>query len=314
MATCIYCGQEAYNVMEVRYARTLKHLSQGVTEEEEAPREVVGRAYYVCDGCLALLDWHVEHHLDPRKHSIFNGLSALYQLLVVWGAVAVWDLASSLTRIRDRNFLTIGLLLAFGSLVVWFLRAKVHSDYYGRWRADRKKPHRPVNSLGGFTDLRDRVNPELNPFLPVRYEDSLKLAQLRGSPPIRSLGPNGEGWGEGPQKNFVGRGDNEWYRLVWISWQLWPLGHVEPPDPSTGWTAPPAPWLHELEVAVGTIVGAGAFTMLVLLAHVPWWAAMLVAAVLWPLGFLAGQRGRAEFERRRALKEAMAVAPPTPAG
>jgi hypothetical protein len=310
MAQCIYCGQDAYTVVEVRYARTLKHLSSGVTSEEEAPREIVGRGYYVCDGCLALLDWQIEHHLDARKHSGFNGLSAVYQLLVVWGAVAVWDLASTLTLIQDRTFLTVGLLLAFGSLVVWFLRAKVHSDYYGDWRSERKRPMRPVNSLGGFTDLRDRVNPELGAYLPVRYEDSLRLSQLPGSPPVRSLGPNGEGWGEGPATNFPGRGDNEWYRLVWISWQLWPLTNVLPPDPSTGWAPPPGPQLQEAEVAVGTILAASAFALLVLVASVPWWGAALVAAVCWPLGFLLGRRGRLEVVRRRRAKAAIPTPPP----
>ncbi len=307
MTQCIYCGLDAYNVVEVRFARTLKHLSSGVTTEEDAPREIVGRGYYVCDGCLALLDWQVEHHLDPRKHSMFNGLSAIYQLLVVWGAVALWDGASSLTLLQDRGFLTIGLLLAVSSLVVWFVRAKVHSDYYGRWRVDRKKPMRPANSLGGFTDLRDRANPELSAYLPVRYEDSLKLSTLRGSPPIRCLGPTGEGWAEGPPTNFPGRGDNEWYRLVWVSWQLWPLTNVLPPDPATGWSPPPGPQLQEVEVAAGTILGASGFAVLVLVAAVPWWGALAVGSVLAPLGFLLGRRARAELEHRRRLK---AGAPP----
>lgn len=311
MAECTYCGHEAFNVIEVRYARTLQHLSTGVTDEDDTPREIIGRGYYVCDGCIALLDWHVEHHLDRRKHSIFNGLSAVYQLLVVWGAVAVWDLASTMTRIQDRTFLTIGLLLAFGALIVWFLRAKVHSDYYGRWRVQRKKPMRPGNSLGAFTDLRDRFQPELGAYLPVTYEDSLKLASLPGSPPIRSLGPNGEGWGEGPQVNFAGSGGNEWYRLVWISWRMWPLTGVLPPDASTGWTAPLPPDLHEAEVAAGTILAALTFTLLVLAVSLPWWMAILVAGIVWPAGFFGGKKARAEFERRQAEK-ALTPAMPGP--
>lgn len=299
-AQCIYCGHEAFNVMEVRYARTLKHRSTGATTDEEAPREVIARGYYVCDGCLALLDWRVEHHLDRRKHSVFNVLSAVYQLLVVWGAVAVWDLASSISLLRNRGFLTLGLLLAFGALVVWFLRAKVHSDYYGRWRAQRKKPMKPSNSLGALTDLRDRVNPELNAFLPVRYEDSLRLATLKGSPPLRSLGPNGEPWGEGPQTNFPGRGDNEWYRLVWISWRLWPLRNIAPPDPSTGWHPPPEPWIYEAEIATGTFLAASAFAVLVMATSLPLAVPVVVAFVLWPAGYFGGRFARQEIARRKA--------------
>jgi hypothetical protein len=307
MSACTYCGLDAYNVIEVRYARTLKHASSGVSEEE-APREVLGRGYYVCDGCLALLDYHVEHHLEPRKHATFNVLSSVYHLLVVWGAVAVGSAASSHAVLVRTDFLTLGLVLAISSLVVWFLRASVHSQYYGSWRADRvdPKPYRPANSLGAMTDLRDRVNPEFNTYLPVRWEDSLKLAALKGSPPIRCLGPNAEPWGDGPQTNFTGRGANEYYRLVWISWQLWPLNQVLEPE-GTEWKPPPPPPITEMEVAVATDFAAASFAALALAPAVPIIAAIVVGIVAWPIGFVVGRQARALWERRKIERSSRPV-------
>lgn len=308
MSACTYCGLDAYNVIEVRYARTLKHASSGVTEEE-APREIIGRGHYVCDGCLALLDYHVEHHLDSRKHAIFNLLSTVYHLLVVWGVVAVGFLASDPPKMLETTgFLGLGLVLAICSLMVWFLRATVHSQYYGRWRSERteSKPFRPGNSLGAMTDLRDRTNPELAAYLPVRWEDSIKLAALKGSPPIRCLGPNAEPWGAGPQTNFGGRGANEYYRLVWISWQLWPLNQVLEPE-GTDWKPPPPPQVTELEVAAATVFAAGSFAALALAPGVPTIAAVIVAVVAWPIGFVVGRQARVLWERRKIEKSSRPV-------
>jgi hypothetical protein len=292
VAACVYCALEAWNVIEVRYARTLKHPVTGAVSDEDSPREILGRGFYVCDGCLALLDFHVEHHLDPGKHSGHNLLASSYHFFVVWMAVAVGSLAGSMALIRDRNFLTMGLLLALACLLSWFLRAWVHTRFYGQWREAREKPRTPRNSLAAFTDLRDQRNPELGHYLPVRFEDSLRLAALPGSPPIRSLGPAGEPWGAGPQTNFPGRGDNEWYRLVWISWRLWPLTHVMPPA-TPEWRAPRRPYIEELEVAGGTVLAAVGFALVSIVAGQPWWLALPIAGVLWPAGFFAGRAARA---------------------
>lgn len=297
MAQCVYCGLDAWNVIEVRYARTIKHASSGVAEED-APREVLGRGYYVCDGCLALLDFHVEHHLGARKHAIFNLMSSVYHLLVVWAAVAVGSAAGSHVLLLRRDFLALGLLLATASLVVWFVRASVHSRFYGEWRSAREKPHAPANSLGAMTSLRDRVNPELSGYLPVRWEDSIKLASLRGSPPIRCLGPGAEPWGSGPQTNFAGRGANEYYRLVWISWRLWPLTQILEPE-GTDWKPPPPPHIVEVEVATATNFSAGSFAALALAPGIPLWQAALLAIVAWPIGFVVGKQARLLWERRR---------------
>ena len=62
-------------------------------------------------------------------------------------------------------------------LLVWLLRVSVHARYVEGWKRERDKPIRPANSLHGFTKLRDRVNRELGAYLPVRFEDSVRLAQ-----------------------------------------------------------------------------------------------------------------------------------------
>ncbi len=305
-AKCVYCGHDAYSVIEVRYARTIKHMSTGVTADDEAPHEVIGRGYYVCDGCLALLDYSVEHHLEPQRHALFNLLSSAYHALVVWGAVAVGSLAGSRTIFVRREFLTLGVMLAFASLVVWFVRANVHSTYFGSWREVRDKPVKPVNSLGGFTNLRDRLNPELKTYLPVGYLDSVKLMAHPASPPLRCLGPNGEPWGQGPQTNFSGRGVNDYYRLVWISWQLWPLTEVLPPEGSD-WKAPPPPPITEVEVAVATVFGAGSFAALALAPAAPLWAAMLIGLIAWPIGFVVGKQARHAVEARQEARSSQPV-------
>lgn len=306
MAACVYCDLDAYNVMEVRYARTIKHASTGYVDEEEAPREVIGRGYYVCDGCLALLDYSVEHHLDARKHAAFNLLSTAYHTLVVWLAVAVASLAGSAKLFVRRDFLSLGVVLAFAALTVWFVRASVHSQYFGRWRAGRNKPRVPKNSLGAFTDLRDTRNPELSVYLPVRFDDSIKELAKPGSPALRCLGPNGEPWGQGPQTNFTGRGVNEYYRLVWISWQLWPLTQILPPE-GTDWKPRPPPPITEVEVACATVMAAGSFAAMALIPTVPLWAAALVAIVMWPIGFVIGRQGRALYEQSQAERSTRPV-------
>ena len=300
-ADCVYCGVTAYNVIEVRYARSIKHHSTGYIDESSAPREVIGRGYYVCDGCAALLDYHVEHHLDPKKHAAFNLLSTAYHVLVVWAAVAVASLAGQARIFLRRDFLTLGVALGFGALVVWFVRASVHSQYFGTWRSQRGKPFTPKNSLAGFTDLRDRVNPELSGYLPVSFNDSIKMLAMKGSPPLRCLGPRGEPWGQGPQQNFAGNGVNNYYRVVWISWRLWPMTGVLPPA-NPEWQPPPKPPITEVEVASATVLAAGSFTALALAPGVPLWAGALVALVMWPLGFAFGKQGRALYEQAQADK------------
>ena len=298
---CVYCGIPAYSVVEVRFARTVKYASTGMVDEESAPREVIARGYYVCDGCLALLDYHVEHHLSPRKHSSFNMLSVAYHMFTVWSIAAVGSLAGfdagRAALITTPRFMYVGLFLAVASLVVWFFRATVHSRYYGRWLAQRNRPIKPRNSLAGFTLLRDRVNPELAHYLPVRFNDSFKLLEKRGSPALRSLGPSGEPWGGSPPSNFPGSGENEWYRLVWTSWQLWPLCNVEPAEE---WQPPPQPKLRETELAVATVPALAVGMLLIEGSDQPWWLGLLGGLLLWPLGFFVGQSLRQSLERRRA--------------
>jgi len=265
---CTYCGHEAFNVMEVRYARTLKSASVNVKhlDDENAPREIIGRGYYICDGCLAVLDYRVEHHLDPGRHSFFNIMSGAYMLFLIWGMVSVWWLAAgNYDRLIDPRNIGMGGMLAFIALAVWLLRATVHMRYLKSWKDARLKPMFPRNSLGAFTDLRDKRSPELAEYLPIRYEDSVRLAELPGSPPIRAIGPRGEPWGKGAQTNFAGRGDNDWYRLVWISWRLWPLTRVQVPE-GADWEEPPEPAIQELEVAAASFSGVGLTVFFVLVA------------------------------------------------
>jgi len=298
MAACAYCAMPAFNVIEVRFARAIQPLTGPRLSEDKAPRDVVGRGYRVCDGCLALLDYHVEHHLGPRQQSIYNAMSAVYQLLAVWGFVAVGSLVGFDGRalIQDANFFAFGLVLAFVSLVTWFLRASVHSRYYGDWVMQREGPFKPRNSLAGFSDVRDRLNPELAHYLPVRSQDSIRLASLPGSPSPRSLGPDGEPWAAQPPTNFPGSGVNEWYRLIWISWHLWPLRGVLAPEE---WTSPVEPAIKEIEVAVATVMAAGSFAVLVLFVGLPWWLGLLVGAMVWPLGFFVGLMARESWAERR---------------
>jgi hypothetical protein len=312
MTACAYCGFEAYNVIEVRYARTIKVAmgSPGAAraDEEQAPREILGRGYYVCDGCLCLLDFWTEHHLDPKTHSIYNILSLVYNLLVVWSGLAVVSLAGTTILLRDARFLSVGLVLALASLVTWFIRAGVHSRYYGGWRETRKKALVPKNSLGGLTNLRDRRSRELKSYLPIRFADSLNEIAKPGSPPLRCLGPNAEPWGLGPPTNFEGRGDNDYYRLVWISARLWPLTRVNSPG-VPNWEPPPQPMVSEVEVAVSTLSGAVA-ALLVVGAGQAAWIGVAAGLVLAPVGYLAGKTGRLKWEKRQAERySGSAIAP-----
>jgi len=313
MTPCVYCGLEAYNVIEVRYARTLKlaagrpKAAQGRRtarddDEENAPREVLGRGYYACDGCLALLDFRTQHHLDPKTHSLYNVLSVVYNLFVVWAALAVFSLAGDTgdtSRLLDARFLTVGLVLALACLAIWFIRAGVHSRFYGQWREARPDALVPKNGLGGMTTLRDARNPELAAYLPIRFEDSLKEAAKPGSPPLRCLGPNAEPWGAGPQTNFEGRGDNDYYRLVWISARLWPLTHVNSPHVQD-WQEPPKPSVSEVEVATGTL--SGALVVLLVMAFQPAWMGVIAGLILAPVGYLGGRTARLKWAERQAVR------------
>lgn len=298
---CVYCRQEAYNVIEVRYARTLKSASVNVDklDDENAPREIIGRGYYICDGCLALLDYHEEHHIEPARHSFFNILSGSYQLLVIWMMVAVWWLAGGDSeRLQDDRFIGMGAVLFFIAVVVWMLRTTVHLRYFKQWKDARKKPIRPANSLGAFTSLRDKRSPELAAYLPVRYEDSVRLAELPGSS-ARAIGPGGEPWGKGAETNFAGRGDNDLYRLVWISWRLWPLTRVQVP-PGLDWEVPPEPAVQEMEVAAASFSGVGLTTFLVLVVGAHPLVAVGVGVAVGTGAFFGGRAARL---RRAADRE-----------
>jgi hypothetical protein len=303
---CVYCRLESYNVIEVRYARTLKSASVNIKDldDENAPREVIGRGYYICDGCLALLDYHEEHHLDPQRHSFFNVLSGAYQLFIIWLMVAVWWLASGdMERLLDPRVVGIGVVLGLIAFAVWLLRTSVHIRYYTQWKDARDKPIRPSNGLGAFTSLRDKRSPELAAYLPVRYEDSVRLAELPGSPPIRAIGPGGEPWGKGAETNFAGRGDNDLYRLVWISWRLWPLTRVQVPQ-GVEWEAPPEPAVQEVEVGAAAFSGVGLTTFLVLVVGAHPLVAVGVGVAVGTGAFFAGRAARLRRAEARAEKYA----------
>ncbi len=301
---CVYCRQESFNVIEVRYARTIKSASVNVEQlsDENAPREIIGRGYYVCDGCLAVLDYHEEHHLDPGRHSFFNILSGVYQLFLIWGMVAVWWLAAgNLDRLADSRTVGMGGVLLLCAVVVYLLRLSVRIRYISQWKEARGKPMFPRNSLGAFTDLRDKRSPELAAYLPVRFEDSLRLAELPGSPPIRAIGPGGEPWGKGAQTNFAGRGDNDWYRLVWISWRLWPVTRVQVPE-GVDWEEPAEPAVQELEVAAASFIGVGLTTMLVLAGGLNPLISVGVGLTLGTAAFFGGRTARLRIAEQRQEK------------
>lgn len=304
---CVYCAQDSYNVMEVRYARTIKAASQASgrgVREEDAPREIVGRGYYICDGCLALLDYHEDHHLDAGRHGFFNILSSAYQLFLIWALVAVWTLVKTESGFEPvKELVPIGLVLALVALSVYLLRASVHIRYLKQWRDHRTRPRLPRNTLTALTSLRDRVSPELGKYLPVRFEDSLRLSALPGSPPIRSIGPNGEPWGEGPAPNFAGWGDNDWYRLVWVSWRLWPLTNVAVPE-GVEWDPPAPPTVSEVEVASAAFVGVGVTTFGVMALALHPLVSVGLGVGLGAVAFFGGIKARDAWAARKAAKRA----------
>jgi len=298
MAECAYCSLPAYNVIEVRYTRTAIATS-GV-------REIVGRGYGICDGCLALLDFHLEHHVSAQRISAFNLASSIYQVLGVWCVVALSALASisgnpEASLLRSPSFQAIGFLLAVASLGVWALRSQAHLRYFSEWKSQRRQALRPKNSLAGFTNMRDRVHPELNAYLPVRFLDSKQLLAKPGAPTLRCIGPGGEPWGEGPETNFSGRGANDWYRVVWISWQLWPLREVLRPQQDE-WSAIPEPQVSQLEAGGAGLFAAIAFVVFALATNLHPAFALGAALLSWPLGFSAGRQAR-ELWRERELAQ-----------
>ena len=306
MSECVYCRIPSTNVIEVRYART--HApAEG---SSGSSKEVVGRGYWVCDGCLCLLDFRYEHHVDTQRISMFNLASSIYQLLAVWAVVALFDLASLSGSPQDSlllspRFQALGFLLAVGASLVWGLRAQVHLRYFLRWKENRSQPIRPGNSLAGFTTLRSRVHPELSAYLPVRFSESTQVLSRPGATPLRCIGPSGEPWGEGPERNFPGRGANGWYRLIWISWQLWPLSEVM--EPSQGeWRPPKEPAISRLEAGGAGLFAATAFAVFVLGTTLHPLAALGAALASWPVGFFAGRQAR---ELWQAWKVAQSIRP-----
>jgi len=200
----------------------------------------------------------------------------------------VWWLAGgNFERLQDPRIMGMGGLLFFIAFVVWLLRTTVHLRYFKQWLDARDKPIRPANSLGAFTSLRDKRSPELAAYLPVRYEDSVRLAELPGSS-ARAIGPGGEPWGKGAATNFAGRGDNDLYRLVWISWRLWPLTRVQVPD-DLDWEEPPKPAVQEMEVAAASFSGVGLSTFLVLVAGLHPLIAVAGGLTLGTLAFFGGR-------------------------
>jgi len=295
MLECVYCAEPAYCVIEVRYARTFGSAS--------GMREIVGRGYGTCDGCLALLDFHLEHHEGPERISMFNLISSVYQAFGVWCVVALSALASITSNpegnlLKTPGFMAIGFLLAVATLGVLALRSGIRLRYVQQWKNQRNDPLRPRNSLAGFTSMRDRAHPELSSYLPIRFIDTRPLLAKEGTPPLRSVGPGGEPWGEGPETNFSGRGANDWYRLVWISWQLWPLNEVLPPDQAE-WQSIPEPAVSRIEAGCAGLFAATAFAVFALATPLHLMVALGAALISWPVGFAAGRQARALWRAHR---------------
>jgi hypothetical protein len=288
VADCAYCSHPAYNVIEVRYTRSVAGAG-GI-------REVLGRGYSVCDGCLALLDFHPEHHIDTERISLFNLAASVYQALGVWSVVALSALASisnapETNLLRAPAFQAIGFLLAVACLGVWALRSGVQLRYFGQWKSQRSNPLRPKNSLAGFTNMRERNHPELSSYLPIRFLDSGQLLAKPGAPTLRCIGPAGEPWGKGPETNFVGRGANDWYRVIWLSWQLFPLSEVLPPE-HEDWQSLPEPAIGQFEAAASGLFAAIAFAVFTLGTPLHPVVALGGALISWPVGFAAGRQAR----------------------
>ena len=308
MAHCVYCQTPSRNVIEVRYARPLAQGQSG----RGAAQEVVGRGYEVCDGCLALLDFRPEHHIDPQRISAFNLASSIYQAFAVWAVTALSSLASlsgnsAESLLVNPRFQALGFLLVLGSGLVWALRTYTHLRYFLDWKEKREKPVRPMNSLAGFTNLRDRMHPELAGYLPVRFSDSNLLLEKPGSISLRSISPDGTPWGEAPQKNLEGRGANGWYRLIWISWDLWPLSEVLDP-PSSSWSPPPEPAVGELEAGAAGLFAASSFAVFSLATVLHPLAAFGAALASWPVGFFAGRQARELWRAYKNFKSSQKAA------
>jgi hypothetical protein len=100
--------------------------------------------------------------------------------------------------------------------------------------------------------------------------------------------------------NFAGRGDHEWYRLVWISWRLWPLTRIQVP-PGVEWRPPPEPAITDMEVAGAATVGAWTWVIVTMVAGGNPIAALGASLVTAPLGWVLGNQGR-QWWRQRELE------------
>ena len=287
MSHCAFCSLDAYNVIEVRYARSMPKDTTGL-----AAKEFVGRGYGVCDGCLKLLDYQLEHHVNPQRISFFNLASSIYQGVGVWTVVALSALANTGSRegnlLLRGDFQGLGLLLFSLGAIVYLLRGQILFGYLKTWKSARQKPIRPRNSLAGFTTLRDRVNPELGAYLPVRFSDSQQSLAQEGALPLRCIGPGGEPWGAGPETNFPGRGANGWYRLVWVSWLVWPLTEVLRPSDAE-WQPFPEPAVSSLEAGGAGLFSALAFAVFAIATSLHISVAFGAGLLSWPVGFYAGR-------------------------
>lgn len=305
---CVYCQRSAGNVIEVRYARTIEVPGSTQIAEADLPREIIGRGYYICDDCLRLLDFHAEQVLDLPKLTLYYLSIGVYQLFVVWMILAVGSLAGTMELLRSPFFLATGVVAVALTVAVWGARVSVQARYFLDWQKARRKLKQrkqlftPSNTLAALTDLRDRCNPELQAYLPVRFEDSERLAAREGSPAVRCLGPSGEPWGEGPQRNFPGSGSNEWYRLIWYSWQVWPIAGVVPPPE---WERPPTPPFSEAEVGGAAFLSAFGAGVTLVAGEGTFGVAMVVGLALAPAGFFIGrivQRGLRSRREQRWLE------------
>jgi hypothetical protein len=62
-----------------------------------------------------------------------------------------------------------------------------------------------------------------------------------------------------------------------------------------------------VEIASATVLSAGSFAALALAPGVPLWAGVLVALVMWPIGFVIGRQGRALYEQGQGEKSTRPV-------
>jgi hypothetical protein len=146
--------------------------------------------------------------------------------------------------------------------------------------------------------MRERNHPELSSYLPIRFLDSGQLLAKSGAPTLRCIGPGGEPWGQGPETNFVGRGANDWYRVIWLSWQLFPLREVLPPE-QEDWQSIPEPAIGQLEAAASGLFAAIAFAVFTLATALHPVIAFGGALIAWPVGFAAGRQARELLREHR---------------